>query len=383
MYIGENIKRLRRERDVTQEKLAEHLNISCQAISKWERSETYPDITLVMPIAAYFRVTTDELLGINHVKNEARIIEHIAEYDRLSNLGKDKEKCDYIRAAYKEFPNDWRIIEKYMWMLLYDPHIERFDDFPGFPTHINELERLCNRILDKCSKIDLRLSATGILIDICKHRGDDEKARAMMEHFPASYGNVRSEVYEVAYRNKVKLWHEESESRSKWHLQMRKNIDEYVTTLIVKFRNCVMSSSLLYQERINQYSKVVDFIKFIHEDGDYGFRHYPLSEIYDMITRDYIRLENYEKAAEYLELTFSHAKQYDELPDVTPFTSFWLRGHQFVRCEIYGGYECNEVMNLIKMPEKYEVYRKASEFDWYKEVADKYRAYASENKVLE
>ncbi|MBR7082755.1 MAG: helix-turn-helix transcriptional regulator, partial [Clostridia bacterium] len=42
--IGENIKRLRRERNVTQEQLAEVLNISTAAVSKWERGETYPDI---------------------------------------------------------------------------------------------------------------------------------------------------------------------------------------------------------------------------------------------------------------------------------------------------------------------------------------------------
>ena len=82
MYIGENIKRLRREKNITQEKLAEHLRISCQAISKWERGETFPDITLVIPIAGYFGVSTDELLGVDHAKNEQKIRDQIF---RISN----------------------------------------------------------------------------------------------------------------------------------------------------------------------------------------------------------------------------------------------------------------------------------------------------------
>ena len=61
MTIGSNIRRLRTEKGVTQEQLAEAMNVTCAAVSKWERSETYPDITLLQPLAFYFGVSTDEL----------------------------------------------------------------------------------------------------------------------------------------------------------------------------------------------------------------------------------------------------------------------------------------------------------------------------------
>ncbi|MBR2296808.1 MAG: helix-turn-helix transcriptional regulator, partial [Clostridia bacterium] len=48
--IGENIKRLRKQKGITQEKLAEAINVSVAAVSKWERDETYPDITLIFPL---------------------------------------------------------------------------------------------------------------------------------------------------------------------------------------------------------------------------------------------------------------------------------------------------------------------------------------------
>ena len=61
--IGENIRRLRRSRGMTQEQLAEILNISNAAVSKWERGDSFPDITMLFPIADYFGISVDELMG--------------------------------------------------------------------------------------------------------------------------------------------------------------------------------------------------------------------------------------------------------------------------------------------------------------------------------
>ena len=43
LFIGENLKRLRKEKGLTQEQLAERLNVSFQAVSKWECGDGYPD----------------------------------------------------------------------------------------------------------------------------------------------------------------------------------------------------------------------------------------------------------------------------------------------------------------------------------------------------
>ena len=60
--IGDKIKKLRRKNKVTQEQLAKHLNVTPQAVSKWEKSLAYPEIHLLVPIADYFSVTLDFLL---------------------------------------------------------------------------------------------------------------------------------------------------------------------------------------------------------------------------------------------------------------------------------------------------------------------------------
>ncbi|MER0281323.1 helix-turn-helix domain-containing protein [Clostridioides sp. GD02377] len=62
MNFGENLKRLRKERNLSQEQLSEMLNVSRQAISKWESNKTYPDIENLMLLRNIFNIALDDLL---------------------------------------------------------------------------------------------------------------------------------------------------------------------------------------------------------------------------------------------------------------------------------------------------------------------------------
>ncbi|MBQ7392139.1 MAG: helix-turn-helix transcriptional regulator [Clostridia bacterium] len=65
MSLSANIKRLRQEKNLTQEQLAAKLGVSAQAVSKWETSETYPDGTLLVPLAQELDVSLDVLFDNN------------------------------------------------------------------------------------------------------------------------------------------------------------------------------------------------------------------------------------------------------------------------------------------------------------------------------
>lgn len=51
MKTGEIIRSRRKEQNLTQDQLAEYLGVSAAAVSKWENDSTYPDITLLAPLA--------------------------------------------------------------------------------------------------------------------------------------------------------------------------------------------------------------------------------------------------------------------------------------------------------------------------------------------
>lgn len=73
MELGNQIKALRVQRGVTQEALAQHLNVSPQAVSKWEREAALPDVQLLPAISAYFGVTIDALFALSDDTRMERI----------------------------------------------------------------------------------------------------------------------------------------------------------------------------------------------------------------------------------------------------------------------------------------------------------------------
>ncbi len=60
--FGGYLSRLRKERDMTQSELADKLNLTRQAISKYETGDSFPDVTILVEIANIFHVTLDELI---------------------------------------------------------------------------------------------------------------------------------------------------------------------------------------------------------------------------------------------------------------------------------------------------------------------------------
>lgn len=70
--VGKRIYELRKNKDMTQEKLASEMGVSIAAVSKWETGNSIPDIVMLCSIADFFDVSTDELLG--RTKNKRKVI---------------------------------------------------------------------------------------------------------------------------------------------------------------------------------------------------------------------------------------------------------------------------------------------------------------------
>ena len=92
--IGKTIAALRKKSGMTQSELAEHLNVSNKAVSKWENGQGYPDISLFPALAALFGVSIDYLMlhkkGIavagNIVTDVVKNIERYPEVGTLTNI---------------------------------------------------------------------------------------------------------------------------------------------------------------------------------------------------------------------------------------------------------------------------------------------------------
>ena len=79
MKFGKALSTLRKQADMTQNEVADRLNLSRQAISKYERGESFPDISILVMIAELFNVTLDQLINYGEpTKGESSILKNVA-----------------------------------------------------------------------------------------------------------------------------------------------------------------------------------------------------------------------------------------------------------------------------------------------------------------
>ena len=105
LFLSENLKKYRILKNLTQEDVAGYLGITSQSVSKWERGETYPDITFLPALANIFETSVDLLIGMDTIRaEETRLNIHrkAIEYQRNGEY-------DLAEKAYRDalliYPN--------------------------------------------------------------------------------------------------------------------------------------------------------------------------------------------------------------------------------------------------------------------------------------
>jgi transcriptional regulator with XRE-family HTH domain len=198
--ISENMKRMRRERGITQEGLSDVLGVSPQSVSNWERGDCYPDMELVPRIARYFEVTLDELFGMDTISDADRYEEVYKRYYELNqSIYKELEAenapdteenrrlsiervrrsnevaSEYLREMAREFPNNWDIQEllacDYSGMAVWHTPEEREQ------RHAKQAE-IYERMIEKCTDEERRLGAICGLADV--YYNDDKVQLAIV-----------------------------------------------------------------------------------------------------------------------------------------------------------------------------------------------------------
>lgn len=106
--LSENIRRFRREENLTQEQLAEAMGVSVSAVHKWESGQSAPELRLIPELAELFHTSTDVLLGYEWQNGSAA-----ACLDRIAALRKKKRCAEAVseaEKALKRYPNHFDLV---------------------------------------------------------------------------------------------------------------------------------------------------------------------------------------------------------------------------------------------------------------------------------
>ena len=171
--LGEKIKTLRKQKNISQEVLAQILGVTFQAVSKWETGVTLPDVTLIPAIASFFGVSTDELFDFNLMEQENKIMDlcwAAAEY-RWSDPAKSEQM---LRDALKQYPGNDIILNNLLYTL-------------QTPDRNEEIVTLCKAILEVTKLDDVKYDVLRILARTYHEMGQPALVKPTLEQIPEIY----------------------------------------------------------------------------------------------------------------------------------------------------------------------------------------------------
>lgn len=176
LQIGKVIRELRGRNKVTQERLAEHIGVTVQSVSKWEAGVNLPDITMLSGIASYFGVTADYLLygEPDITEDETRILNEVMERKGRGDMDGAIEK---LAQGVNLYPRNYRI------MLEYVSYIYKMRKDESYKDRVEPAIFYGNRIISESGDSRLVYRAKHLLcLFYCEI--DAEKAREIADSLP-------------------------------------------------------------------------------------------------------------------------------------------------------------------------------------------------------
>lgn len=314
--IGKKIRLLRKNNDITQDKLAAYLGVTPQAVSRWESEICYPDIETLPQIADFFGVGMDELLCYDSVQKEARIREYLANAEALADNEKLGECLALLREAYAEIPSSFEIqleLAKVLSAISAEGKPRKND--------LMEAVSLCNHILDYCTDDELRDETKKTLCDIYSHQlGNDKMALDIAEKLHSmdySKEIVKATVLtgEIAFK------------------QAQTNIMGFADNMWWHMYNiaCVPDISedhYSIDEKIAIMEKGVALFNIVFDDN-YNYYNDRLANSYRQLAMLYLMKGDKDKAIECVESMARFAIAFDSLSDEEKYTGVLINSLEY------------------------------------------------------
>lgn len=290
MTIGEKIKELRIKHDLTQEKLADYLFVSYQAVSKWECGLSNPDLTLIAPLTKLFNVTSDELLGITP-KEELDI-----RYEELKNMyqetwqtGDLRKRYDICKDAVCEYPGDMFYLSELAWaeaMLSFE-----YEDDKEYIEAQEKAIRMFARVIEDCKDSKIRNHSIFGIIQYLSFRGRYEEAKKYLELYPNNEYSSKDELMDYCLVGEEKIIHHQ------------KMLDKLIFRILNNLGTCSIES-------IEAQEKIINAI--IIDENYLGYNDV-LSNNYLAKAKIYIKANEIDKSIEALQKAKYYALEYDRL----------------------------------------------------------------------
>ena len=354
MEIGLVIKNLRRKRGITQEKLAEYLNVTPQAVSRWECGFAYPEITSIPTIAAFFDVSCDILLGAETTTQEERIRAFLADHRKLASEGKKKERFALMKEAIRRFPGDFRILIEYAWDLSSYP----YDDFGGTSLQteqicaINEeVVNICQHILDDCTDDKIRYSAISLMSMVYLDL-DEEKAVIAAERLP--------DFHETRNMTLFRVWDYDSDEHIAF---FQENIATLADMLWFHIRTAVWGITDS-EAKVKLCQKALSIYESLYENNDFGISWTYIGQIYETMADAYLLRGDVVKSIEALNKSLDAEVSYTTLEDGATYTSLLANKRIYRRENYRKDSALSPFTHFLKQLEqqKYDIIRETAAF---------------------
>ncbi|MBQ7923274.1 MAG: helix-turn-helix transcriptional regulator [Clostridia bacterium] len=334
--IGQNIKRLRRERDITQEALAEYLGITAQAVSGWECDRNMPDIMQLPLLANIFGVPTDEILGVNVGAREANIDEICKKAEKANADGFRDEAVRILRKGLLEYPNAYEIMS----LLAKDLYLAGQSE---------EALDLSQKIMQDCTNINVRAETTSLLCSLYSHMGQKKKAIETAMTLP-----------EVS-RNDLLPYLYEGEQLTEFY---RKNTLDlfgdalHQTGQLAFCRDDEGKPVYTADEQLTIQKKIIAVFEILMEDGDYNFFAQFMESAYRQSARLYAEKKDAENTLACLRKMVEFVRMFVQYPADATQTSLLFRGVK------YGGWVKNTPEAEKEMVEDIHEFISDTRFDF-------------------